>query len=278
MRVAFAVLFLGCVGFVAAQQPPAAKPAETKKLTVTVPKDDAELKIEGKTTSTTGAKRVFDIPALKAGDTYEYELEVTWKPNTYTVVHRKKTVSFKGGEDVSVDLTKEVPGGDRAEVIYVPTPPDIVKRMVQLAGVKETDTAFELGCGDARIIIATVKGGAKQGVGIDIREDRVKESTENVKAAGLEKKIEIRKGDIFDDTVTKGLEDASVVMLYMSDELNALLKPKLLKNLKPGARIVSHRFIMPDWKPEKTEKIMGEDGDEYELHLWVVKESDKTKK
>jgi uncharacterized protein (TIGR03000 family) len=276
MRLTLFVLLACPVGLVSAQ-PPAGKAATGNKLTVTVPKDDAELKIEGKVMATTGAKREFDIPALKAGDNYEYELEVSWKPNTYTVLHRKKTVSFKGGDNVSVDLTQTTPT-DRAEVIYVPTPPDIVKKMVELAGVKNDDVAYELGCGDARIIIATVKGGAKKGVGIDRDEERVKESTENVKKAELADKIEIRKGDIFDETVTKGLEDATVVMLYMSDELNAMLKPKLLKTLKPGARIVSHRFVMPDWKPEKTEKIKGEDGDEYELHLWVVKESDKTKK
>ncbi|HEY2784383.1 MAG TPA: TIGR03000 domain-containing protein [Fimbriiglobus sp.] len=276
MRVAFLVLLIP-VGFVAAQ-PPAGKPAaESKKLTVTVPKDDAELKIEGKVMNTPGSKREFDIPPVKAGETFEYEFEVSWKPNTYTVIHRKKTVTFKGGDDVSVDLTKTLPT-DRAEVIYVPTPPDIVKRMVKLADVKNTDVAYELGCGDARIIIATVKGGAKKGIGIDRDPERVKESTENVKAAGLADKIEIRKGDIFDDTVTKGLDDATVVMLYMSDELDKLLRPKLLKNLKPGARIVSHRFLMGDWKPDKTEKIKGEDGEDYELHLWVVKESDKNRK
>jgi len=276
MRLTLFVL-LACSAGLAAAQPPAGKAATGNKLTVTVPKDDAELKIEGKVMATTGAKREFDIPALKTGDNYEYEFEVSWKPNTYTVLHRKKTVSFKGGDNVTVDLTQTTPA-DRAEVIYVPTPPDIVKKMVELAAVKPDDVPYELGCGDARIIIATVKGGAKKGVGIDRDDERVKESIEKVKEAGLTDKIEIRKGDIFDNTVTKGLEDATVVMLYMSDELNAMLKPKLLKNLKPGARIVSHRFIMPDWKPEKTEKIKGEDGDEYELHLWVVKESDKTKK
>jgi len=275
MRTALA-LFLFLPGWAVAQ-PPKADDKKGAKLTVTVPKDDAELKIEGKATTTTGAKREFDIPPVKAGDSYEYQFEVTWKPNTYTAMHRKKTVTFKGGESVTVDLTKEA-AGDRAEVIYVPTPPDITDRMIKLADVKKEDVAFELGCGDARIIIAAVKAGAKKGVGIDISEERVKESTENVKKAGLADKLEIRKGDIFDDKVTAGLEDATVVLLYMSDELNLLLRPKLLKTLKPGARIVSHRFIMGDWKPDKTEKIMGMDGDEYELHLWTVKESDKNKK
>jgi uncharacterized protein (TIGR03000 family) len=277
MKLAFLLAALA-VGLVNAQDPKA-PPADTKTATlkVTVPKDDAELKILGTTMKTQGTVRNFDIPAVKAGEVLEYEFEVIWKPNTYTVVHRKKTVSFKGGENVEVDLTKETPT-DRAEVIYVPTPDDIVKRMVKLADVKKDDIAFELGCGDARIIISTVKdGGAKKGVGIDIQEERVKESTENVKKAGVADKLEIRKGDIFDDKVTAGLEDATVVMIYMSDELNLLLRPKLLKNLKVGSRIVSHRFIMGDWKPTKTEKIMGEDGDEYELHLWVVTDEAKKK-
>lgn len=252
----------------------AARPVTTW-FTVIVPHEEAELKINGKETTETGARRVIDLPVARTSQTVKYDFEVSWKPNSYTVVHRKTTVEFKPGATVTVDLTAETPG-DRAEVIYVPTPSDIVSRMVQLATVTRDDVVFELGCGDARILIATVKeGGAKKGVGVDIDPERVTESTENVKKAGLADRIEIRQGDIFDDKVTAGLADASLVMLYMSDELNLLLRPKLLRTLKPGARIVSHRFIMGDWKPDRTEEITGEDDATYKLHLWTVKVPDK---
>lgn len=259
------------------QAPPAptsaARPVTTW-FTVIVPHEDAELKINGTVHKMTrGARRVLDLPVARTGQTVKYDFEVSWKPNSYTVVHRKKSVEFKPGGSVDVDLTAETPG-DRAEVIYVPTPSDIVTRMVKLAAVNKDDVVFELGCGDARILIATVKeGGAKKGVGVDIDLERVTESTENVRKAGVANRIQIRQGDIFDDTVTAGLADATLVMLYMSDELNLLLRPKLWRTLKPGARIVSHRFTMGDWKPDRTEEITGEDGATYKLHLWTVKEA-----
>lgn len=237
-------------------------------LKVMVPQENAELKIEKTLLKTTGKVREFDLPELEAGKLYEYDLEVKFEPNNYTTITRKKTVKFAGGAAVEVDLTKEDPT-DKAVIRFVPTPEDIVTAMLKLGKVEKTDVVYDLGCGDGRIVIAAVKeGGAKKGVGIDLDPERVKESTDAVKAAKLEDKVEIRKGDVLD---IKDLSDATVVMIYMGDELGALLEPILRKTLKPGTRVVSHRFTLGNWKPDETKTITGEDGEEYTLHLWTVK-------
>lgn len=271
------LLALGLAAPLAAQVPAEkkadkkAEAATTAKLRVTVPEDDAELTIMGKATKQTGTKREFDIPQLDAGKKYEYELVAKWRPNNYTVMTRKKIVPFEAGSDIAVDLTAD-DARDRAEIRYVPTPEDVVDRMVKLAAVKKDDVVFEPGCGDARIVVAAVKAGAKRGVGIDLDLERVKESKATVEAAGLDAKIDIRQGDALD---IKDFSDANVVFLYMGDEFNALIRPILWKSLKVGTRIVSHRFTMGDWKPDQTVKMTGADGDEYELHLWTVTEDVK---
>ena len=158
--------------------------------------------------------------------------------------------------------------------MYVPTPADIADEMSKLAGVSAADVVFEPGCGDARITIAAVKRGAKRGVGIDIDPERVADSRAKVKDAGLEDKIEIRLGDALD---IQDLSAATVVFLYMGDHFNLLIRPILWRELKVGARVVSHRFTMGDWKPDKTVTISSDEGGEYELHLWTVTEELKRK-
>ena len=175
---------------------------------------------------------------------------------------------------MAVDMTKDDPN-DKAEIRYVPTPDDIVAEMVKLAKITKDDVVFEPGCGDARILIAAVKAGAKKGVGIDLDQERVDESKENVKkAAGLADKIEIRKGDALD---IKDLSDATVVMMYMGNEFDGLIRPILWRDLKVGTRVVSHRFTFGDWKPDETKKVTGDDGDEYELHIWTITKEIKEK-
>jgi tRNA A58 N-methylase Trm61 len=175
-------------------------------------------------------------------------------------------VSFRAGEPLAVDLTVDDPN-DRVRVQYVPTPDHVVEEMIKLAGVSAADVVYEPGCGDARITIAAVKGGAKKGVGIDIDAERVADSRARVKEAGLEGRIEIRQGDALD---IEDLSEATVVFLYMGDHFNMLIRPVLWKHLKVGARVVSHRFTMGDWKPDKTVSVGGPE--EYELHLWTVTE------
>ena len=240
----------------------------TSRITVTVPQHDTELVVEGQKVPGTGTTRNYETPPLETGIPYRYTFTATWQPNTYTTITRSKTVSFRGGERLAVDLTVDDPN-DRARVQYVPTPPDIADEMVKLAGVSADDIVYEPGCGDARITIAAVKGGAKKGVGIDIDPERVTDSRAKVKDAGLEDRIEIRQGDALD---IQDLSTATVVFLYMGDHFNLLIRPILWKELKVGARVVSHRFTMGDWKPDKTMSVSSVEGGDYELHLWTVTE------
>jgi uncharacterized protein (TIGR03000 family) len=254
------------------EQAASAAPARvTSRISVTLPQESAELVVEGKPVSGTGTTREFDSAPLARGTTQRYTFTATWQPNTYTTMTRTRTVSFRAGDRVVLDLSVDDPN-DRVRVIYVPTPADVADEMVRLAGVGPSDVVFEPGCGDARITIAAVKGGARRGVGIDIDPDRVTESKANVKAAGLEGKIDIRLGDALD---IKDLSSATVVFLYMGDHFDMLIRPNLWRELKVGARVVSHRFTMGDWKPDKTVTVTSADGGEYELHLWTITEEVK---
>jgi hypothetical protein len=172
---------------------------------------------------------------------------------------RNKTVVFAGGTEVEADLSVDDPA-DKAVIRFVPTPDDIVAAMVKLANVTKDDIVYEPGCGDARITVAAVKAGAKKGVGVDLDPERIK--------------VEIRLGDALD---IKDFGDATVVFLYMGNEFDMLIRPVLWKTLKPGTRIVSHRFLMGDWKPDETKKITGEDGEEYEIHKWTITDEVKKK-
>lgn len=137
----------------------------------------------------------------------------------------------------------------RKDVPYVPTPQDVVEEMLKLANVTKNDVVYDLGCGDGRLVITAVqKFGAKRGVGVDIDPERIKESNENAKAA----KVTDRTTFIVQDLFQTDFKEATVVTLYLLPEINMKLRPKLMSDLKPGTRIVSHAFDMGDWKPEKT--------------------------
>lgn len=249
------------------QTPLATAAAQVRsRIRVSVPQDDAEVFVQDEATEPTGTVRVLETPPLESGKTHELEVTVKWRPNNYTVMTRTKTVRFRAGDEVAVDLTIDDPH-DRAEIRYVPTPAQIVTAMIELARVSRDDVVYEPGCGDARITIAAVGAGARKGVGIDIDPERVAESKANVKAANLEDKIDIRLGDALD---IEDLSEATVVFLYMGEEFNRLLRPLLWKQLKVGARIVSHRFTMGDWKPDKTIGVAVDDSPDYELHLWTI--------
>jgi uncharacterized protein (TIGR03000 family) len=239
------------------------------KLKITVPQDDAELKIENKDTKPTGPVREFETPEIEAGKLYEYDFSVTWRPNNYTVLTRTKKVEFKGGDDVVADMTKVDPKNpDKAVVRWVPTPDDIVAEMIKMAKITKDDVVYEPGPGDAKVLIAAVKAGAKKAVGIELDPKKAAEANENIKKNKLEDKIKIIEGDALKD---RDYSEATVVFLYMGNEFNSLLKPILEKQLKPGTRIVSHRFLLGDWKPDETKKVTGEDGEEFLLHIWTVK-------
>jgi uncharacterized protein (TIGR03000 family) len=243
------------------------------KLKITVPQDDAKLLIENKDTKPSGVTREFETPELEVGKAYEYTFTVMWEPNNYTKITRTKNIEFKGGDDINVDLTKADPKmPDKAVVRWVPTPDDIVEEMMKLGGVKKGDIAYEPGPGDGRMLIAAVKHGAEKGVGIELDPKKAAEARENIKKAKLEKQITIIEGDALKD---RDYSEATIVLLYMGNEFNNLLRPVLEKQLKPGTRIVSHRFVLGDWAPDKTITVTGQDGDEYKLHLWVVKDKKK---
>jgi predicted RNA methylase len=152
-------------------------------------------------------------------------------------------------------------------VPYVPTPEDVVDRMLRLALVTPKDIVYDLGSGDGRIpILAARKYGAR-GVGIDIDPRRIEESRANAKAAGVEHLVEFRLGDVLQADVSA----ATVVTLYMLKSVNEKLRPILKQQLRPGARIVSHAFSMgPEWPADRVEQFTSERGDEVTLYLWTV--------
>jgi ubiquinone/menaquinone biosynthesis C-methylase UbiE len=152
-------------------------------------------------------------------------------------------------------------------VPYVPSPNEVVDEMLKLAGVKAGDVVYDLGCGDGRIVITAVqKYGAARGVGVDIDPQRIKESEENARKAGIANKVKFIQGDLFN----ADLREASVVTLYLLPDFNLRLRPKLMRELKVGTRIVSHSFDMGDWKADKTVNL-----DYKTIYLWTVTEQAK---
>ena len=148
---------------------------------------------------------------------------------------------------------------------YVPTPPDVVDRMLALAAVTRTDIVYDLGSGDGRIPIAAAKRYGARGVGLDIDTRRIEESRANARAAGVEHLVEFRQQDV----MTADVSEATVVTLYLLSSGNAKLRPILTRQLKPGARIVSHAFSMgPSWPADKIDRFTGTYGDEITLYLW----------
>ena len=147
------------------------------------------------------------------------------------------------------------------DVIFVPTPNDVVSGMLRLAGVTKNDTVYDLGCGDGRIVITAAQKYGARGVGIDIDPDRVKEASANTLKAKVSDRVKIIRGDLFEADISP----ATVVTLYLLTGLNLKLRPKLMKDLKPGTRVVSHAFTMGDWKPEKTEEVGGTT-----IYLWRI--------
>jgi SAM-dependent methyltransferase len=133
------------------------------------------------------------------------------------------------------------------DVIFVPTPNDAVDKMFELAQVGAKDVVYDLGCGDGRIVISAAQRFGARGVGIDIDPHRIVEATANIKSAGVGDKVRLIEGDLFEADIS----EATVVTLYLLTRLNVKLRPKLLKELKPGTRVVSHAFNMGDWAPEK---------------------------
>ena len=158
----------------------------------------------------------------------------------------------------------------KPDVAYVPTTNDAVEAMLKLAEVTSSDTVYDLGCGDGRIVIAAAKLRGARGVGIDIDPVRVNESRANARKAGVQKRVRFEENDVFEADI----HEATVVTLFLLPELNLKLLPKLLRDLKPGTRIVSNTFDMGDWQPAK-QVIVGNPDEaghpfSHRLYLWIV--------
>ena len=149
----------------------------------------------------------------------------------------------------------------RPDVIYVPTPEDVVEAMLQVAKVTKNDVVYDLGTGDGRIPVTAAKKYGARGVGIDIDPQRVKEATENVQKSGVGDRVRIIQGDLFEANIS----EATVVTLYLLPSLNQKLMPKLMKELRPGTRIVSHAFDMGEWKPEQELDVNGR-----KVYFWTI--------
>lgn len=147
------------------------------------------------------------------------------------------------------------------DVIYVPTPHEVVADMLRLADVKKGDVLYDLGSGDGRIPIAAAKKFGIRATGIDIDPDRIEVANQNAKQAGVTKLVEFRQGDLF----KADIKDATVVTLYLLPDINLKLRPRLWAELRPGTRVVSHQFDMGDWRPEKKLKSNGR-----MVYLWTV--------
>jgi predicted O-methyltransferase YrrM len=151
------------------------------------------------------------------------------------------------------------------DVRYVPTDERVVAEMLKVAKVKKNDVLYDLGSGDGRIVITAARKFGTRGTGIDIDPERIQEANENARKAGVTSRVTFIEGDIFE----ADFKDATVVTLYLLPALNMRLRPKLLSELRPGTRIVSHNYDMGDWKPEKTIKVTLPDG-EHTVYYWVV--------
>jgi SAM-dependent methyltransferase len=151
------------------------------------------------------------------------------------------------------------------DVHYEPTPPEVVEVMLRLANVKAGDVVYDLGCGDGRIVITAAREFTARGVCVDIDPQRIAESRENARTAGVTDHIRFLNQDLLGTDVS----DATVIMLFLSPALNLAVRPKLLRELKPGARIVSHWHDMGDLKPNKTVRVQG-NGRERPVYLWII--------
>ena len=150
----------------------------------------------------------------------------------------------------------------KPDVPYVPTPDKVIVEMLKIAEVGKDDVLYDLGCGDGRIVVMAVRELGCRGVGIDIDPLRIEESRENAINAGVSDKVEFILMDLFEADIRQ----ATVVTLYLLTKVNLKLRPKLIRELKPGTRVVSHQFNMENWKPDESAII---NSDHYYKHPYI---------
>jgi len=169
----------------------------------------------------------------------------------------------------------------RPDVPYVPTPEKVITEMLRMAEVGKDDVIYDLGCGDGRIVIQAAKELGCRGVGVDINPQRIKESRENAVKAGVEKRVEFILMDLFEADINQ----STVVTLYLLSSVNLRLRPKLLRELKSGTRVVSHDFGMAEWKPDEStiieekfdnyipfdnSRLIENFWDKHNVYLWII--------
>lgn len=168
-----------------------------------------------------------------------------------------------------VDLARAQDSGFESKKIvpFVPTPQEVVDRMLALAQVKKGDVHYDLGSGDGRIVVTAAKKYGVKAVGFEIDPELIQKSRERIKQEGLSHLAEIRNQDI----LTVDLSPATVLTLYLLPDVNMKLRPNIWAQMKPGSRVVSHSFDMGDWKPDKVETVKDSSGYGRTIYLWVVK-------
>ena len=162
------------------------------------------------------------------------------------------------GFGISAALAQSEP---RLDVIYVPTPQALVDRMLQMAEVKANDFVIDLGCGDGRMVVTAASKYGARGYGVDINPVRIEEANANAKKAGVTDKVSFKIADLFQEDISK----ASVMTMYLLNEINLRLRPKILSDLKPGSRVVSHAFTMDDWEPDQRDVVENKN-----IYFWYV--------
>jgi len=149
---------------------------------------------------------------------------------------------------------------------FDPTPQEVVERMLMLANVKSGDVLYDLGAGDGRVVITAAKKYGIRAIGFEIDPGLAKLARDNVRQQGVEQLVEIREQDF----LTADLSRASVVTLYLSDDGNLALRPQLMKQLRPGARVVSYTFDMGEWQPKISEIYRDAGGDAHAIYFWQI--------
>jgi SAM-dependent methyltransferase len=180
-----------------------------------------------------------------------------------------KPYSFRYDEGSNIDLFLGSHG--RADAVdlapYVPSPDAVVDKMLELAKITANDMIYDIGCGDGRIVIAAARKYGASGVGIDIDAKMVAESRRNAGAAGVEKRVKF----IAMDATRADVSPASVVTLYLLPESNALLRPLLERQLRPGTRVVCHNYTIPGWEARRTQVVTlkDESGTDHTIYVYV---------
>jgi predicted O-methyltransferase YrrM len=167
------------------------------------------------------------------------------------------------GTEIQTTQQQDVQTPEREpDVVYVPTPQEVVEEMLALAKVTKNDVLYDLGSGDGRIPITAAQKFGTRGVGIDINPERIQEAKENAQKAGVTDRVKFLQQDLFKSDIS----EATVVTLYLLPELNVKLRPQLFRQLKPGTRVVSHDFDMGDWKPDRV--VQTQEGST--IYYWVI--------